>query len=641
MINRQDILKYIDAPESLDTQSLVFLKKLLDRYPYFQTTRMLYVKNLHKLNSRSLEKELPIATVYVSPKLRQLLSNETDTNTSNKPEKVKTAVAEEVKKADAPTKTIQVQEKKKKEETTSEKKLEGKKPVRKVKKEKPTLKTKEPEKLVEKKVKPPKKIKKEETILKTKQLETKEVKKLDEKKVEPKKESKLAEPIKKSQKAENTSKDIANLIQKHLEEIKRIETEKETEKSRSFETVLEKVPEKNTEEKKEITFELLDETKDIKETSGELVELTEMPFDEKEFISLEEDAYIEEAGDEDFEKAALLSTEAEKTKKLKTKEFENVLSADIEHFTSNLHKAGNTVSDFFLSKKATKHELIVPEKAEKVELKTKPVETKEESLAEKVMRQIAERKLRKSKKEESAETELTSDDAAATDVKPELKEEKPEEKKVEISVKKQEKSLADEVLRRIAERKANKKTELKTVEPETEEQEDSLADEVLRRIAERKANKKAELKTVEPEIEEKEESLADEVLRRISERKANKKQENKKSDSETSLADSILKRVAEKKKNDKENDSNNLIDRFLTKKPKLRKGNLDKVTKEDMSIESITDNEDLVSENLAKIYIGQKHFDKAIATYEKLSLKYPEKSTYFARQISTVKKFIK
>lgn len=43
-----------------------------------------------------------------------------------------------------------------------------------------------------------------------------------------------------------------------------------------------------------------------------------------------------------------------------------------------------------------------------------------------------------------------------------------------------------------------------------------------------------------------------------------------------------------------------------------------------------------MTETLAKIYEEQKNYDKAIRAYRILSLKYPEKSAYFARQIKTL-----
>ena len=58
---------------------------------------------------------------------------------------------------------------------------------------------------------------------------------------------------------------------------------------------------------------------------------------------------------------------------------------------------------------------------------------------------------------------------------------------------------------------------------------------------------------------------------------------------------------------------------------------------DDVSLESVDDNGELTSETLAGIYLRQGYVDKAIEIYYKLSLKYPEKSTYFANLIGRIR----
>ncbi len=53
--------------------------------------------------------------------------------------------------------------------------------------------------------------------------------------------------------------------------------------------------------------------------------------------------------------------------------------------------------------------------------------------------------------------------------------------------------------------------------------------------------------------------------------------------------------------------------------------------------ESLKENEHLVTETLAKIYAMQGNISKSIRAFEILSLKYPQKSTYFAAQIEKLK----
>ena len=45
----------------------------------------------------------------------------------------------------------------------------------------------------------------------------------------------------------------------------------------------------------------------------------------------------------------------------------------------------------------------------------------------------------------------------------------------------------------------------------------------------------------------------------------------------------------------------------------------------------------LMTETLARVYLEQKKYQKAIQAYQILILKYPEKSSFFADRISDIK----
>ena len=55
-----------------------------------------------------------------------------------------------------------------------------------------------------------------------------------------------------------------------------------------------------------------------------------------------------------------------------------------------------------------------------------------------------------------------------------------------------------------------------------------------------------------------------------------------------------------------------------------------------VTIEETKPDSSLMTETLAKVYLEQKKYENAIQAYRILSLKYPEKSGFFADQIKRV-----
>ncbi len=76
-----------------------------------------------------------------------------------------------------------------------------------------------------------------------------------------------------------------------------------------------------------------------------------------------------------------------------------------------------------------------------------------------------------------------------------------------------------------------------------------------------------------------------------------------------------------------------LIDKFILENPTISRPKAEFYNPISVAQNSIIDQENIVSETLAKIYEKQRYIEKAISIYEKLCLKYPEKSRYFAAQI--------
>ncbi|MBL6873937.1 MAG: hypothetical protein ISR02_00430 [Flavobacteriales bacterium] len=91
----------------------------------------------------------------------------------------------------------------------------------------------------------------------------------------------------------------------------------------------------------------------------------------------------------------------------------------------------------------------------------------------------------------------------------------------------------------------------------------------------------------------------------------------------------------------KKQNSDEIINIFLEKKPKIKNNKQRFYNASENAKKSIVENNDIITETLAKVYAKQEHFEKAILAYQKLSLKYPQKSSYFADQIKVIKKIKK
>ena len=91
-----------------------------------------------------------------------------------------------------------------------------------------------------------------------------------------------------------------------------------------------------------------------------------------------------------------------------------------------------------------------------------------------------------------------------------------------------------------------------------------------------------------------------------------------------------------KKKRTPPNKKFELINKFIDSNITLKPG---KDYTNGKAVDNIdqTDNDDLMTDTLAQIYIEQKKYVKALKAYQILSLKYPEKKTYFTEKIKYIK----
>ncbi len=107
---------------------------------------------------------------------------------------------------------------------------------------------------------------------------------------------------------------------------------------------------------------------------------------------------------------------------------------------------------------------------------------------------------------------------------------------------------------------------------------------------------------------------------------------------ETTVEEKPKKKPAKPKAKSGTKTKAEILDEFIKNQPSISRPKATFFNPLEVAKESVVDQESIVSETLATIYYDQGHLQKAIKIYQKLSLKYPEKSSYFAALIEKAEK---
>ena len=179
---------------------------------------------------------------------------------------------------------------------------------------------------------------------------------------------------------------------------------------------------------------------------------------------------------------------------------------------------------------------------------------------------------------------------------------------------------------------------IETIEKEVEEISPTEEEIVIEKATTETKPKAEEKKEPKPEINELEQTILAEVASYSIEKLIPEESEIKKEATSTSPKSQSF--TSWLNTGDKVN-KKSIVDDFIEKNPSITRNQTDIYSAPNVAKMSVIEEEGFVTETLARVYMKQGHFDKAIKTYRKLSLRIPEKKAFFASQIEVIEELKK
>ncbi len=136
---------------------------------------------------------------------------------------------------------------------------------------------------------------------------------------------------------------------------------------------------------------------------------------------------------------------------------------------------------------------------------------------------------------------------------------------------------------------------------------------------------------------------AEEALKRIKDIKQKTRRQKFQQELDMALEstkEAILSKEEPKEKPKKKRKKQNfdLIENFIRNEKKISPSTQLNVSNEDLSAKATEENEEIVTEQWAKLLVKQKNFKKAVVAYQKLSKKYPAKAKLYETTVKEIQK---